>query len=109
MNHPPIPPNCEFFRQSEFGDWDFICPTCRPIGDYPFQLEALGVDDPDELRIRKIIAAVSQEYWNLEWSRQLKKCGSADYNSPQVDEASDAMSAWRKWSGLWREDGSPQS
>ncbi len=92
MEHPPIPPNCEFFKEQKTGTI-FAMPG-----------EVLWMDRPLIGARRIIIASVARCFWLDEYQRLCDiNGGSDDECSMRVWQrlaADDYAKAWQEWGNL---------
>jgi hypothetical protein len=102
MDHPPIPPNCKYFKQylNDDGEleWWFIS-RCfqKNVGFQGDPVDSWGEDDLE----RGIIASVVRCAW-LDIMDNSGYCQSMKVDSPEglkYFEAEDNAMAWKRWGG----------
>jgi hypothetical protein len=107
MNHPPIPPNCDYFKL-ECDEWTFGLPgvTTNVVPE-----SNSAKDEHFARRLRPVIACVARCAWldeseriievrrNMPNGEPYEYCRKAKALKEEAYKASDNAEAWRKWGG----------
>ncbi len=97
-NHPPVPPNCEFFEFNPVAGYGWFFKIKNDRGTDVVYLDGVATNYAQLASRRKLIAMVSSCAWldEVERIQNLTK-GTRQPYAPGHTEAIQNAEAWKKW------------